>query len=652
MINDPIWIHREASRALERLLPRIRTELSAARASDPVGWEAFETRLHREWPRLFRILIHLYGQNYDCFYHLEQILLVAARAWAERPADLRTLDARREAEPRWFQSQRMLGVMLYVDLFATNLDGLRARLPYLKQLGITYLHLMPLFRAPAGNNDGGYAVSSYREVAPALGTMEQLSALAADLRAEGISLVVDFVFNHTSDEHSWALQARAGDPTYEAFYFIFPDRSLPDQYDATLREIFPTVRRGSFTWDAALRRWIWTTFNSFQWDLNYANPEVFRAMAEELLFLANAGVEILRLDAVAFIWKRMGTDCENQPEAHLIIQAYNALAQIAAPALAFKSEAIVHPDEVLKYIRRDEAKLSYNPLFMALCWEALATREVKLLSYSLAKRWQIPPDCAWINYLRSHDDIGWTFDDDDAREVGIDPWGHRRFLNAFYTGNHSASFARGVPFQANPATGDARISGTLASLAGLEDALAVGDAGLIDLAVRRILLLHSLILSAAGIPLLFSGDELATLNDYGYVRDPAKADDSRWVHRVAFDWERAAQRHDMADPAGYVHQELLRLIALRQEQPAFGGGTLEIFATGNPQLLGYVRQHGGQRISMVANFSERPQPLAGNLLRLNGIGYRFYDLNSGVRIRAGEVLILAPYQFLWLQAEG
>jgi amylosucrase len=649
-MSERDWTREEAARSLGRLLPRMRDALTAARTEDPAGYECFESRLRREWPRLFALLLRLYGGHYDFFYQLEQLLLAAGRAWAERKPALRALDVAREADPTWFQQQTMLGAVLYVDLFAGDLAGLRKHLPYLRRLGVSYLHLMPLFLAPEGNSDGGYAVSSYRTVSPALGTLAELAELADTLREEGISLALDFVFNHTSDEHAWAQRARAGETEYERFYFLFADRTIPDQYDRTLREIFPTVRRGSFTWDEGMGRWIWTTFNSFQWDLNYANPAVFRAMGEELLFLANQGVEVLRLDAVAFIWKRMGTDCENQPEAHWIIQAYNALTRIVCPALLFKSEAIVHPDEVVKYIGLEEAQLSYNPLLMALCWEALATREVQLLARSLATRWRIPAGCAWVNYLRVHDDIGWTFDDEDARALGIDPWGHRRFLNAFYVGAHEASFARGVPFQANPATGDARVSGTLASLAGLEQALHEGNPILIDLAVRRILMLFSVMLSAGGIPLIYLGDELATLNDYSYARDPARADDSRWVHRVAFDWARAAHCDEMARPEGYIYQELLRLIALRKGQPAFAGGELEVFETGNASLLGYARRHGGRRILVVANFSEGSHAIAANQLRLHGLGYQFCDLNTGMELRADTSLTLEAYQFLWLEA--
>lgn len=645
------WIREQAGRSLGRILPRLRTEFVRDIDDDPDTWRVFEVRLNREWERLFGLLLKLYGEHYDFFYHLEQIVTAIARSWVHRPDALRKLDALREADPTWFQSQQMVGVVLYVDLFAGDLAGLSRHIDYLKQLGITYLHLMPLFDAPAGNNDGGYAVNSYRVVNSALGTMEELSRLALKLREQGISLVVDFVFNHTSDEHEWAKKARQGDREYQDFYLMFPDRTLPDQYDRTLREIFPTVRRGSFTWDEEMRRWIWTTFNSFQWDLNYANPAVFRAMADEMLFLANAGIEVLRLDAVAFIWKRLGTNCENQPEAHMLIQAFNALARIAAPALLFKSEAIVHPDDVVKYISPGESQISYNPLLMALCWESLATREVRLLSLSMATRWRIPEGCSWVNYLRCHDDIGWTFDDEDARSLGIDPYGHRRFLNSFYTGEFAGSFASGVPFQANPVTGDARVSGTLASLAGLEQGIQENNPILIDLAIRRILLLHSVILSAGGIPLLYIGDEVATLNDYSYVSDLAKTNDSRWVHRVPFRWDCLGCWNDMAQPAGYIYNELLRLIALRKSLPALAGGDLEVIDTGNPHLLGYIRQSNGRRILVVANFSEQPQKFGANRIRLHGLGYTFTDLNTGLLVNAGDSLTLGPYQFVWLETK-
>ncbi|WP_322496089.1 alpha-amylase family glycosyl hydrolase [Chloroflexus sp.] len=640
-------IPREAARSLARLLPRVEQAFAAA-GGNAADWVAFEQRLRREWPRLFELLLGLYGSQYDFFYHLEQLLIAMAQSWSERPLWLKQRDAVREADSEWFQSERMMGGVLYVDRFCGTLNRLREFIPYFNELGLTYLHLMPLFAAPEGNNDGGYAVSSYREVNPQIGTTAELAALAQELDRAGISLVLDFVFNHTSDEHEWARRAQAGDPDYQEFYFLFPDRTMPDAYERTLREIFPTVRRGSFTWRPDMQRWVWTTFNSFQWDLNYANPAVFRAMAAEMLFLANLGVAVLRLDAVPFIWKRLGTNCENQPEAHQIIQAFNAIARVAAPALLFKSEAIVHPDDVLSYISPHECQLSYNPLLMALLWESLATREVKLLAHSLSHRFRLPAGCAWINYLRSHDDIGWTFDDNDARAVGIDPWGHRQFLNAFYTGRFTGSFARGLPFQENPDTGDARVSGTLASLAGLEQALGSGDPQMIDTAIRRIVLLHSVILSIGGIPLLYLGDEVGTVNDYSYVTDPSKAVDSRWVHRPTRNQAGMDHRHDPATASGRIFGELVRLIRLRASLPALRDGAMDVVRSDNRHVLAYVRRAGSQRVLVLANFSEYPQPIAGNLLRMYGPGVELFDVVAERAISANEVLVLQPYQFVWL----
>lgn len=632
---------QKARLSLDRLLPRVLPTLQ-----DSKNRELFQARLDKHFPALFRLLLNIYGTHYDFFYHLEQILLNAAQMLAERPADLKALDAQREADPLWFHHESMVGGVCYVDLFAGNLDGLRKKIPYFQELGLTYLHLMPLFRAPEGNSDGGYAVSSYREVNPALGTMTQLADLAREFRQQGISLVVDFVFNHTSDEHEWALKALAGDETYQDFYFTFPDRALPDQYEHDLREIFPEHRRGNFTYRPEIKRWVWTTFHSFQWDLNYQNPNVFNAMLGEMLTLANAGVEILRLDAVAFIWKQMGTACENLPQVHDLIQAFNALTRIVAPAMLFKSEAIVHPRDVESYVSRGEAQISYNPTLMALGWEALATREVKLLRHSMVRRFGIPSDCAWVNYVRSHDDIGWTFADEDAAELWINGFNHRQFLNQFYIGHFPGSFAKGLPFNFNPATQDMRISGSTASLVGLEQAAQVNSEFLIDLAVKRILLLYGIALSAGGIPLLYLGDELGTRNDYSYEHNPAKAKDSRWVHRSRFDWDKAERRKKPGSIEGQIFSGLTGLIQLRKNTPALANGDTVFFDTGNDHVLGYTRHH---TLLALANFSERQQAVHRDALRdywnLTG---DLIDLTTNTSLNVRDILVLEPYQFVWL----
>ena len=614
---EAIHPERESKRTLQRLLPRLERELSDSISADPRGWREFNERIQRYFPALFDLYIGLYGARYDFFFHLEDLLVSLARSWFSRPADLRDLDQAREQNPLWFQSNQMLGGVCYVDLFAGDLEGVKSRIPYFQELGLTYLHLMPLFLAPEGENDGGYAVSRYREVHPPLGTMEQLSSLAREFRRAGISLVVDLVFNHTSDEHTWADRAKAGDEEYADFYRIFPSRDLPDRYEQNLREIFPDEHAGAFTFFSDLFKeggWVWTTFHSYQWDLNYANPAVFNRMAEEMLFLANQGVEVIRLDAVAFIWKEMGTSCENLPQAHQLIRAFNAVARISAPAMLFKSEAIVHPDDVAKYIDPAECKLSYNPLLMALLWNTLATREVNLLSQALASRFKIHPKTAWVNYVRVHDDIGWTFSDDDAAKFGINGYNHRRFLNEFYRGRFDGSFARGLPFQENPKTGDCRISGTCASLTGLEKALKEEGPNEVELAIRRILLIHGIILTAGGIPLIYLGDEIGTLNDYTYRDDPAHERDSRWVHRPRADWEKYARRNNPATLEGRVYQGLKMLIGLRKQLDAFSGGDLEIIPTETAHVLGFTRTHAGHRAVLFANFSERPQTIPARVV--------------------------------------
>jgi amylosucrase len=608
------WLARETDLTYQRLRSFLQARFATLAAQHPDDWDAFQARLRQKLPRLLSLLLHLYGTRYDFFYFLQELVSILAEASFERDPTLKQIDAERERDPHWFESNRMLAGVCYVDLFAGNLENLRAKIPYFQELGLTYLHLMPLFAVPEPENDGGYAVSSYREVNSKLGTMDQLRRLAGELHDAGIVLTLDFVFNHTAHDHEWAQRARAGDPEYVDYYFIFPDRTMPDAYDKNLREIFPDVRRGSFTYLPAHDKWVWTTFNSFQWDLNYGNPAVFNSMAREMLFLANQGVDVLRLDAVAFIWKKLGTSCENLPEAHTLIQAFNAVVGIAAPGMLFKSEAIVHPDDVVKYISTDECQISYNPLLMALLWNTLATREVDLLSDAVRHRFTLPPGCAWVNYVRVHDDIGWTFADEDAWRLGIIGYDHRRFLNRFYTGKFPGSFARGLPFQENPLTGDCRISGTCASLAGLEKALDDGDELQIEYSIRRILLIHGVILLIGGIPLLYLGDELGILNDLSYQNEPSKARDSRWVHRPHFDWTLVAQRHTPSTIPGRIFGELGELIDLRKNHAVFGAGVMRVRETDNAHLFAFERENG-RRILVLANFSEFPQRVNDPMLR-------------------------------------
>ena len=644
------WTQEQARATLRRLLPRI--EARFAEATGSAEWDAYVARLSRHFPRLFARLHTLYGAQYDFFWHLESVVGSMTEHWLARPGDLKALDGMREADPGWYLSNQMLGAVCYVDLFAGNLEGVRERLPYLSELGVRCLHLMPLLDMPESDNDGGYAVRNYREVAPHLGTMEDLQKLATELRLRGISLVLDFVFNHTSDQHEWAERARDGDPEYQAYYRMYPDRTMPDAFEASMPEVFTEDHPGAFTYDPALKKWVWTTFHTYQWDLNYENPVVFGRMVEEMLFLANQGVEILRLDAVAFLWKSLGTNCQNLPEAHLIIQAFNAVAAIAAPAMALLSEAIVHPDEVRRYVHVEECPLSYNPQLMALLWESLATRDTRVLKAAMRRGFTIPPGCAWVNYVRCHDDIGWTFSNDEVTEAGFEPDAHRRFLTEFYTGRFEGSFARGAPFQEDALLGHARISGTCASLCGVELALEQHDREALELALRRVLLIHGVTMTMAGIPLIYLGDEIAMLNDYAYERSSEKIGDSRWLHRAAFDWERAELRQDPDTVPSRVYHGLLKLVRLRAQTQALRGTSLEIAETGNKHVFGFVRSHGESAAFVLANFTEREQRVEARRLRQLGLRKTAVDLHAGQTVTAARELVLEPYQLMVLSRGG
>jgi len=635
---------RKAHLSLSRLLPRLEAYFKQQIEAKPGDWQIFLARLDSNFNNLFSLYSTLYASQYDFFYHLEGLLCSLASMWFQRPDELKGLDQLREKDPLWFQSNQMLGGVCYVDLFAGDLAGIMDQIPYFKELELTYLHLMPLYKTLEGNNDGGYAISSYREVNPRLGTIEQLISLATKLRENGISLVLDFVFNHTSDQHEWALKANSGDLDYQEYYRMYPDRRMPDAFEKHLREIFPDEHPGAFTYKKEVRKWVWTTFHSYQWDLNYANPAVFNCMIEEMLFLANAGVEVLRLDAIAFIWKQIGTSCENLPEAHMLVKAFNAAKRIAAPALIFKSEAIVHPDEVTKYIDPDECQLSYNPLLMALLWESLATRKTGLLKQALTERYAINPRCSWVNYIRSHDDIGWTFSDQDASRLGINGYDHRQFLNDFYTGNFKGSFARGLPFQSNPKTGDMRISGTTASLAGLEKALKEETSSEVELAVRRILLVHGIIFTLSGIPLVYLGDEIGNLNDYSYQKDPIKSADSRWVHRLKMDQQKLERRKKTGTIEYRIFENLLKLIKIRKENAILSSGFLQVMDLENEHVLGLVRSNGTVKIILLANFTEKVQTIPENVLKIYVSDNSLYNLSTGHKFHLKKI-DLDPFEF-------
>jgi len=610
--------------------------------------QLIQDRMARHAGRLREIYFHLYANQDETHEYFTDLLRLILQSWIDREPYLKEKDEQVVRFPNWFYSNNLVGGVCYVDLFAETLNGIEERIPYFQELGINYVHLMPFFKVSQGDNDGGYAVSSYREVDERLGTMDDLRRMSRQFHENRIALVADFVFNHTSDEHDWARQAKLGNPKYTDFYYIFDDRAVPDMYEKTLREIFPTERPGSFTYKKEIDKWVWTTFHSYQWDLNYANPKVFNAMVGEMLFLANCGIDVLRLDAVAFIWKEMGTPCENLPEAHMIIQAFNLACRIAAPALYFKSEAIVHPDEVIKYIDPAECQLSYNPLLMALLWTCLASKEIRLLRLSMEKRFAIPEGTSWVNYLRCHDDIGWTFSDEDAEQLNIHGFFHRKWLNEFYSGEFPGSFAKGMLFQENKKTGDARISGQAASLAGLEKALEEKDDHKIDLSIKRILMMYTIIMTIGGIPLIYLGDEVGTINQYQFLDDPHKASDSRWMHRPAADWKKIQKRQNQETTEGKIFSGFQAIIRIRKEHLVFGGNKMKVMDVGNDHIFAYLRENCGYFCWCFSNFDQEAHTISPPPFGNSGSNVQVDDLLTGKSYSPGNDMLMEPYQTLLL----
>lgn len=624
------------------------------------GLRYFYTRLGANFYPIYSLFSILYGKRDDFRDKIQHLVETMARQYVARSQHLRDSDLLREKDHNWFLSQEWVGMALYADGFAKNLPHLNEKVHYFQELGVNMVHLMPMMQCPKGASDGGYAVSDFRQIDTRFGSLEDLESLAESLNKRNILLTLDVVVNHTSDEHEWAQKARAGEQQYQDYYYIFDNREVPDMFEINMPEIFPETSPGNFTWDEAMQKWVMTVFNSYQWDLNYSNPAVFIEMLDIILYWANKGADILRLDAVAFLWKKIGSISQNEHEAHLLLQLLKDCCQVTAPGVLFIAEAIVAPVEIIKYFGEDainakECEIAYNATFMALLWDAVATKNAKLLTQGIKSLPAKLERATWLNYVRCHDDIGLGFDDNDIRAVGYEPYAHRQFLIDYYTGSYDTSPARGLPFGHNDKTGDTRISGSLASLVGLESALQTEDPQSIDIAIKIILLLHGMTLSFGGIPLLYYGDEIGTLNDNTYLEDPAKANDSRWAHRPRISWDKAEQRNTPGTVEFRLFNALKKMIAVRKEITAFADfNNRELLDVGNPHLFVFARfDHLQQtnRVLVVANFDSSPQHL-----NLRDISHKAYFRDGAVRdLYSGErpamfkdELVIPPYRFYWL----
>lgn len=606
---------------------------------------SFELRLEQWWPDLHDAVTALYDDPDEVAAGLTSL---AARAFAERADDLHLLDERRLLEPDWFQRPDMFGYACYVDRYAATLKGLGERLDHLTDLGVTYLHLMPLLKPRPGDNDGGYAVMDFGVVRPDLGTTEDLRDLATTLRSRGISPVVDLVLNHVAREHEWAEKARAGDARYRDYFHIYPSRDTPDAYERTLPEVFPDFAPGSFTLDPELNEWVWTTFNEWQWDLNWSNPSVLLEFAAIVMNLANLGIEVLRLDAIAFLWKRIGTNCQNQPEVHAITQALRTACRLAAPATLFKAEAIVGPRDLMPYlgIGRHTGRVSdiaYHNSLMVQIWSMLASGSTDLARHALAALPPTPPSGTWVTYVRCHDDIGWAIDDDDAASRGLTGVGHRHFLADWYSGEFDGSWSEGVVFQHNKDTGDRRISGTAAALSGLGPSRKDPERGF-----ARIFLAHAIVSAWGGIPVVWSGDEIGSPGDPDWASEPGHAEDNRWIHRPRVTDDDRAKRFERGTDAQRVFDGIAHIARVRKGLPMLHSeAPVRVVTDSDDGLLVLQRRHPSGTFVGVFNVTADTRPLARAVLFELGLTDPREVLSGHDLVDRDGTLWVPPYAAWW-----
>ena len=603
----------------------------------------FEQRLNRHHDELRWLYMELYNDGSMFFELMERL----RQFYLDRRDGLKEIDRQKESDPDWYRRNDLLGMMLYIDNFAGNINGVREKLPYIQSSNVNYIHLMPFLDTVPGRSDGGYAVKDFRKVQENLGTMEDLEELTKACHEKGIQVCMDFVMNHTSEDHEWAVRARNGEGEYMSRYFFFDSWDIPGIYEQTVPQVFPTSAPGNFTWLPECGHYVMTTFYPYQWDLNYRNPRVFNEMMCNFLYLANRGIDIIRIDAVPYIWKELGTKCRNLKQVHTIVRMMRMIGEIVCPSVLLLGEVVMEPEKVVPYFgttEKPECHMLYNVTTMATTWHTVATRDTTLLREQLDKVFALPKQYVFLNYLRCHDDIGWGLDYDSLRRFGMEERSHKAYLNDYFRGLRGLSNSRGELYNEDLVTGDARLCGTTASLCGLEAALASGEEKAISQAIHAVVMLHAYMFTLSGIPVLYSGDEIGQLNDNSYHDDPNKAEDSRYLHRGKMDWEAARKVEQLGTPENRIFAALSRLETIRAENPIFScEAEAETLDTGDQALLGVARRLNGEKMIGVFNFSNENKTADG----LDDQEL-YQDMLTGKEVRMSGLKVPAQ-GFFWLQ---
>jgi Glycosidases len=603
----------------------------------------FEERLSNFYDELKWLYMELYNNDSQAFDYFVEMLY---SFYKQRNKTLREMDEARSVVTDWFAGNDMLGMLMYTDCFAGNLKGIRKHLDYIEECGVNYIHLMPLLESPKGKSDGGYAVSDFRKVEPALGTMRDLAALAKDCHSRGISVCLDFVMNHTSEDHEWAKRARAGEKEYQDRYFFYDNWDIPNQFEQTVPQVFPTTAPGNFTWCEEAGKVVMTSFYPYQWDLNYRNPVVFNDMTANMLYLCNQGIDIIRLDAVPYIWKTLGTNCRNLPEVHSLVRIMRIASEIVCPGTLLLGEVVMEPSKVVPYfgsVEKPECHTLYNVTTMASTWHTVATRDVRLLKHQLGTVFALPKQYVFLNYLRCHDDIGWGLDYNYLRQFGIEEVAHKKYLNDYLKGAWPGSDSRGELYNDDPRLGDARLCGTTASLSGIEAAEYEMRRDKLEKYIGLDLMLHAFLLTQSGIPVLYSGDEIGQLNDYTYHDDPHKRDDSRYLHRGKLDWDSVKKRTEKGTREQMIYDGIRQLTKLRSKHRVFeSSADTWIVETWNDHILGIGRYYKGEKLIALFNFSEFDETAWIDETE------EYIDLITG-ELREAKNVKIPPYGFVWLE---
>ncbi len=642
---------KEAAPAEEE---KAETEPAEEKAAEPEPTEEEKSRqeevYRRRFNRHFDELKWLYTEVYGNDSMFAELCDNLHRFYEERNQDLKASDLRREENPDWYKQNDMLGMMLYIDNFAGDIKGVESRLDYLEKSNVNYIHLMPFLETPKGRSDGGYAVSDFRKVQEKLGTMEDLESLTAACRKKNMNVCMDFVMNHTSEDHEWAKRARQGDGEYMSRYFFYDNDSIPQQYERTVPQVFPTTAPGNFTWLDDIKHYVMTTFYPYQWDLNYKNPRVFNEMMYNFLFLANKGIDVIRIDAVPYIWKELNTDCRNLPRVHTIVRMMRMIGEIVCPGILLLGEVVMEPEKVVPYfgtVEKPECHMLYNVTTMATTWHTVATRDVRLLKRQLDIVNNLPKEYVFLNYLRCHDDIGWGLDYPTLEQEGIHERSHKQYLNDYFRGYTGNSTSRGVLYNEDLVLGDARFCGTTASMCGIEKAGFEEDAQAMEKAIQMDVMLHAYMFMQSGIPVLYSGDEVGQVNDYSYKEDPDKAEDSRYIHRGAMRWDLAKNITDPETVEGKIFQRLNQLEEIRKSEKVFVTNanvwTVETWEQG---VLCIGRYFEGEKLFGLFNFSEYDK-----IAWINEIDGHYVDLISGEAIQPAGVHI-PPFGFYYLKRQA